>query len=539
MIFSPPAESVASPAKGRTRTTQSPTKKEATVDKKEKVVDSTPRKSSRQKASNKPDAENDTHNKSTSPNKKVDPSTKRAEPVTATRSSRSTNADSVKKTPAKNNEPTKSSKSSQYKSTKPVNPIDLIDELQGIEDFLRESTNEQKTPEKTENTKKVEPSSESKATKLSKGKSAVDTPGKKGLETNSSVKSTSKSNDASSTSETKKLPVSEDKLGDEVDIESNSDTGTKRKAEPLSEQPSKLAKTEQRNEKQSAVVDKNKNVSNIENSNEPVKVFVAPELEPTDESNLTEGKCGNCVNCKRKPCYECSSCKREEFGNCIDMYCLNQRDHRDQRQAMRELYLQARQQNARPVEKRRLEESEDGRTMDVENSTKTSEIITQKKDSSTETEILESIKSKKTEGGNVKARFSDQGVIFEIETTESESEDEDLTIEQKIDKVMARITKNDKISPEKLQTIKSKVSKTITEKYSADKKEAQNKERKKNRTDYVYGGSSKAKKVRRCGECEGCTRDDCGKCIGCLDKPKFGGKNTRKQACTMRKCRMK
>jgi len=244
----PPAESVASPAKGRTRTTQSPTKKEATVDKKEKVVDSTPRKSSRQKASNKTDAENDTHNKSASPNKKVDPSTKRAEPVTATRSSRSTNADSVKKTPAKNNEPTKSSKSSQYKSTKPVNPIDLIDELQGIEDFLRESTNEQKTPEKTENKEKVEPSSESKATKLSKGKSAVDTPGKKGPETNSSVKSTSKSNDASSTSETKKMPVSEDKLGDEFDIESNSDTGTKRKAELLSEQPSKLAKTEQRNE---------------------------------------------------------------------------------------------------------------------------------------------------------------------------------------------------------------------------------------------------------------------------------------------------
>ncbi len=26
----------------------------------------------------------------------------------------------------------------------------------------------------------------------------------------------------------------------------------------------------------------------------------------------------------------------------------------------------------------------------------------------------------------------------------------------------------------------------------------------------VYGGSSRAAKVRRCGECEGCTRDDCG-----------------------------
>ena len=27
----------------------------------------------------------------------------------------------------------------------------------------------------------------------------------------------------------------------------------------------------------------------------------------------------------------------------------------------------------------------------------------------------------------------------------------------------------------------------------------------------IYGGSSKAAKSRRCGECEGCMRDDCGK----------------------------
>ena len=26
----------------------------------------------------------------------------------------------------------------------------------------------------------------------------------------------------------------------------------------------------------------------------------------------------------------------------------------------------------------------------------------------------------------------------------------------------------------------------------------------------IYGGSSKAAKSRRCGECEGCMRDDCG-----------------------------
>ena len=55
----------------------------------------------------------------------------------------------------------------------------------------------------------------------------------------------------------------------------------------------------------------------------------------------------------------------------------------------------------------------------------------------------------------------------------------------------------------------------------------------------VYGGSSKAAKLRRCGECEGCTRDDCGACQACADKPRFGGKGTKKKACTERYCRLK
>jgi hypothetical protein len=60
-----------------------------------------------------------------------------------------------------------------------------------------------------------------------------------------------------------------------------------------------------------------------------------------------------------------------------------------------------------------------------------------------------------------------------------------------------------------------------------------------NKFNVVYGGSSKASKVRRCGECEGCTRDDCGQCFACLDKPRFGGKGTKKKACTERFCRLK
>lgn len=60
--------------------------------------------------------------------------------------------------------------------------------------------------------------------------------------------------------------------------------------------------------------------------------------------------------------------------------------------------------------------------------------------------------------------------------------------------------------------------------------------KKERKTGYVYGARSTASKVRRCGECEGCMRDDCGKCASCMDKPRFGGKGTKKRACVMRRC---
>ncbi len=63
--------------------------------------------------------------------------------------------------------------------------------------------------------------------------------------------------------------------------------------------------------------------------------------------------------------------------------------------------------------------------------------------------------------------------------------------------------------------------------------------RRKHRTNYVYGAKSTAAKTRRCGECEGCNREDCGTCHACKDKPKFGGKNSKKQACQYRVCTWK
>lgn len=62
---------------------------------------------------------------------------------------------------------------------------------------------------------------------------------------------------------------------------------------------------------------------------------------------------------------------------------------------------------------------------------------------------------------------------------------------------------------------------------------------KKKPADYVYGASASAAKSRRCGECEGCMRDDCGECIPCKDKPRFGGRGTKKRACIERACRVK
>ena len=43
-------------------------------------------------------------------------------------------------------------------------------------------------------------------------------------------------------------------------------------------------------------------------------------------------------------------------------------------------------------------------------------------------------------------------------------------------------------------------------------------------------------KLRSCGQCEGCLRDECGKCVFCKDKPKYGGPNKRRQRCIHRTC---
>ena len=43
-------------------------------------------------------------------------------------------------------------------------------------------------------------------------------------------------------------------------------------------------------------------------------------------------------------------------------------------------------------------------------------------------------------------------------------------------------------------------------------------------------------KRRRCGSCSACQCPDCGTCVFCKDKPKFGGPGRRKQCCERKKC---
>ncbi|XP_068071342.1 histone-lysine N-methyltransferase 2B isoform X4 [Danio rerio] len=46
-------------------------------------------------------------------------------------------------------------------------------------------------------------------------------------------------------------------------------------------------------------------------------------------------------------------------------------------------------------------------------------------------------------------------------------------------------------------------------------------------------------RLRRCNRCKGCNRlEDCGRCVFCLDKPKFGGPNKKRQSCVLKKCAM-
>ena len=55
---------------------------------------------------------------------------------------------------------------------------------------------------------------------------------------------------------------------------------------------------------------------------------------------------------------------------------------------------------------------------------------------------------------------------------------------------------------------------------------------------YIFHNVAGTRKKSRCGGCQGCTeQQDCGTCINCKDKPKFGGPGRKKQYCVKCKCK--
>ncbi|XP_016089477.1 uncharacterized protein [Sinocyclocheilus grahami] len=69
--------------------------------------------------------------------------------------------------------------------------------------------------------------------------------------------------------------------------------------------------------------------------------------------------------------------------------------------------------------------------------------------------------------------------------------------------------------------------------------------KKRVKTDFVPDGdddeddwAAKKRNRRMCRQCDACLReDDCGKCDFCMDKPKFGGSNKKRQKCRLRQCK--
>ena len=45
-----------------------------------------------------------------------------------------------------------------------------------------------------------------------------------------------------------------------------------------------------------------------------------------------------------------------------------------------------------------------------------------------------------------------------------------------------------------------------------------------------WWAQKKRKRTVACGKCDACCRDDCGRCLNCCDKPKFGGPGARRKS---------
>ena len=142
---------------------------------------------------------------------------------------------------------------------------------------------------------------------------------------------------------------------------------------------------------------------------------------------------------------------------------------------------------------------------------------------------------------DAKAKYLESLSKAKLDSEQLFEPDRNLTIQEQVDMIMNQLQFKQKSRPPsdvraRLISTPRTPNKTPI-KSPGDPKEK--KVRAKHKMVAVYGSSERASKSRRCGECEGCMRDDCGTCAACRDKPRFGGKGSKKKACIARSCRMR
>ena len=251
----------------------------------------------------------------------------------------------------------------------------------------------------------------------------------------------------------------------------------------------------------------------------------------------TDGKCGRCTGCKRDPCRECSACERRDYGNCIDTYCLSDESGRAQRLAMKELYIRTLAGSGAAGDRKTPTLPPPARapavaTVAVAGTGGGSASGGVKKLANTITSKYITVDGKKVvivkkgdfqqqkTAASATASPASSGIKRKLENQENKSSS-------------GVVAKKSSPFPNAFSGVSPKTS-------SAKKDSSGGSTTPKARnTNYVYGSGKNSSKSRRCGECEGCMKDDCGECLACLDKPKFGGKGTKKRACQARVCRMK
>ncbi|XP_045552504.1 methyl-CpG-binding domain protein 1a isoform X4 [Salmo salar] len=119
----------------------------------------------------------------------------------------------------------------------------------------------------------------------------------------------------------------------------------------------------------------------------------------------------------------------------------------------------------------------------------------------------------------------------EEEEEEEEGEEEEEEVEEKPQKKMRTPQRKKVQVKEKEEEVEWKPEKIVY-----NHSEGSESEETHEQTNISRITGKLKKRTQGCGQCAPCQRTDCGKCVYCLDKPKNGGANKKKQKCKYRRC---